>query len=87
MRAGVGETAADGRSVVGGFGEVGRGVLEVRKLFLAITDVVSMLLEVWVPSMRALTAIQYRDRSPSASRKAPRYCAKLRSLMRRHRRS
>ena len=43
MRAGVGETAADGRSVAGGFGEVGRGVLEVRKLFLAITDVVNML--------------------------------------------
>ena len=85
MRAGVGETAADGRSIAGGFGEVGRGVLEVRKLFLAITDVVSMLLEVWVPSMRALTAIQYRDRSPSASRKAPRYCAKLRYSMRRHR--
>ena len=40
MRAGVGETAADGRSVAGGFGEVGRGV---RKLFLAITDVVNML--------------------------------------------
>ena len=85
MRAVVGETAADERSVAGEFREVGRGVLEVRKLFLAITDVVSMLLEVWVPSMRALTAIQYRDISPSASRKAPRYCAKLRYSMRRHR--
>ena len=85
MRAVVGETAADERSVAGGFREVGRGVLEVRKLLLAIPDVVSMLLAVCVPSMRALTAIQYRDRSPSASRKAPRYCAKLRYSMRRHR--
>ena len=49
MRARVGETAADERSVAGGFGEVGRGVLEVRKLFLAIADMVSMLLEMWVP--------------------------------------
>lgn len=85
MRAVVGETAADERSVAGGIREVGRGVLEVRKLLLAIPDVVSMLLAVCVPSMRALTAIQYRDRSPSASRKAPRYCAKLRYSMRRHR--
>ena len=85
MRAVVGETAADERSVAGGIREVGRGVLEVRKLLLAIPDVVSMLLAVCVPSMRALTAIQYCDRSPSASRKAPRYCAKLRYSMRRHR--
>ena len=72
MRAVVGETAADERSVAGGIREVGRGVLEVRKLLLAIPDMVSMLLAVCVPSMRALTAIQYCDRSPRAFRKVPR---------------
>ena len=81
MRAGVGETAADGRSVAGGFGEVGPGVFEVSRLFFAMADVVSVLLEVCVPSIRALTAIQDRDKSPRASRKAPQYCAKLRSSM------
>ena len=57
MRAGVGETAFDHTSVVRGFGEVGRGVLEARRLFLVI-ETVSVLLEVWVPSINPLTAIQ-----------------------------
>ena len=39
-------------------GDVGLGVLAVKRLFLAIADVVRVLLEVYVPSSRALTAIQ-----------------------------
>ena len=58
MRIGVGETAFDRTSVVRGFREVGRGVLEARRLFSAIAETVCVLLEVWVPSIKALTAIQ-----------------------------
>ena len=39
-------------------GDVGLGVLAVKRLFLAIADVVRVLLEVYVPSSRALMAIQ-----------------------------
>ena len=73
MRAGVGETAADRRSVAGGFGEVGPEVLKVSRLLFAMADVASALLEVCAPLISALTAIQYRDRSPRAFRKVPRY--------------
>ena len=37
MRAGVGVTTAEGRSVAGGLGDVGQGV-EAKRLFLAIAD-------------------------------------------------
>ena len=46
MRAGVGETAFDGRSVAGGFGEAARGVWVDRRLFFAIAEVVRVLLVV-----------------------------------------
>ena len=53
-----GETMAEGWSVAGGLGDVGLGVLAVRRLFFAIADVMRVLLEVCVPASRALTAIQ-----------------------------
>ena len=82
MRARVGETVADGRLVAGRLGDDGRGVFEERRLLVATADAVSVLLEVCVPSSNALTAIQYLERSPSASRKAPRYCVKFLSSIR-----
>ena len=39
-------------------GDVGLGILAVRRLFFAIADVMRVLLEVCVPASRALTAIQ-----------------------------